>query len=205
MTSTDIVVLRKTPYSESSLIIASLSPDFGRLDFLIRGARRLEKKKFPQVDLFRELNVHFREDKSGLHTLNSVELVRSHDGVALDIESFTGASRMASFVLRNSHPMIPGRRLYKSLTAMLARLSREKMHGSAVEFVKLVYLDEHGLLPKTLGDAADKKAEADRHKFLDKLLAALLEGAPLPQFSDNYWKAFSAWISELCAYHELAE
>jgi len=60
MIDANIIVLRKTPFSESSLVIASLSAEHGRLDFLARGAMRVEKKRFPELDLFREVNVHFK-------------------------------------------------------------------------------------------------------------------------------------------------
>ena len=41
------IILRKIPYQESSLIVSGLSPDFGRLDFLLKGARGTGAKKFP--------------------------------------------------------------------------------------------------------------------------------------------------------------
>ena len=41
------LILRHTPFQESSLIVSGISPDAGRLDFLLKGARGLGKKKFP--------------------------------------------------------------------------------------------------------------------------------------------------------------
>ena len=36
---TTYIILRKIPFQDSSLIVSGLSPEFGRLDFLLRGAR----------------------------------------------------------------------------------------------------------------------------------------------------------------------
>ena len=44
---TTYIILRKIPFQDSSLIVSGLSPEFGRLDFLLRGARGTGAKKFP--------------------------------------------------------------------------------------------------------------------------------------------------------------
>jgi recombinational DNA repair protein (RecF pathway) len=61
--ATTIIVLKKIPYQESSLIVSSISAEYGKVDFIVKGARRITKKKQPIVDLFRELNIEYRESR----------------------------------------------------------------------------------------------------------------------------------------------
>ena len=46
LVTTNLIVLRKTPYMETSLIISGLSPDFGKLDLLAKGELKISSKKF---------------------------------------------------------------------------------------------------------------------------------------------------------------
>ena len=84
---TTYIILRKIPFQDSSLIVSGLSPEFGRLDFLLRGARGTGAKKFPYAELFRELAIEFRPPK--LHSpgtmcnLTSHELIASFDSIAV--------------------------------------------------------------------------------------------------------------------------
>jgi recombinational DNA repair protein (RecF pathway) len=46
-TRTNLIVLRKTQYLESSLVIAGLpSPELGRIDVIVKGAKKFTKKPF---------------------------------------------------------------------------------------------------------------------------------------------------------------
>ena len=111
---TTYIILRKIPFQDSSLIVSGLSPEFGRLDFLLRGARGTGAKKFPYAELFRELTIEFRPPK--LHSpgtmcnLTSHELIASFDSIALRIENYLRMCAYAAFLLKHTKPMleIPG-------------------------------------------------------------------------------------------------
>ncbi len=102
------LVLRKTPYQENSLVVAGLSPQYGRLTFLWKGARSSGKKKFPAVGLFREFQIEFRESRSGegMQTLVSSDMIRMHDGIAESTRCYLAACAYASYLLRNCRPMM---------------------------------------------------------------------------------------------------
>ena len=74
---TTYIILRKIPFQDSSLIVSGLSPEFGRLDFLLRGARGTGAKKFPYAELFRELAIEFRPPK--LHSPGTMCNLTSHE------------------------------------------------------------------------------------------------------------------------------
>lgn len=107
---TEYIVLRKTPHKESSLIVAGVSPRFGRLDFVVRGARKeISKTKLPFVDLFRELSVEFDPRLEGLRTLRFAELSREFDNIANHPRNYEAACLLGAFLLRVSqgHPSAP--------------------------------------------------------------------------------------------------
>ena len=59
MISTEMIVLTKQPYRETSLLLNGFSPDFGKTSLVAQGAMKLSNKSFPEADLFRELSVEF--------------------------------------------------------------------------------------------------------------------------------------------------
>ena len=52
ITSTPLIVLSKSPYRESSLIVTGISPDYGRVQLLCNGAQKISGKDYVLVDIF---------------------------------------------------------------------------------------------------------------------------------------------------------
>ena len=94
------LVLRHTPYQESSLIVSGISPDAGRLDFLLKGARGLGKKKFPELGLFREVSLKYRppERSSTLFSVREIELRTVFDSIANHTENYLTACDLSAFL-----------------------------------------------------------------------------------------------------------
>ncbi|MFO7821449.1 MAG: recombination protein O N-terminal domain-containing protein [Lentisphaeria bacterium] len=205
-TETDFLVLRKTDYSETSLIIAGVTPDQGQLHFLGRGARRLGGKSFPVADLFRVLRLIYRPGKSDLYTWQNAEVVRDFSSLATDINAYNAACWLAGFTLRNTagdHPM-PG--FYGALLLALERLQKAAAHHGEVEkytmlipvaCVLMVYLDENGLLP-------DYRDKPDQRKRRDALLAAGEGKGEIPRVSSLTWKKLFNWQKRILEWNECA-
>jgi DNA repair protein RecO len=205
MASVEIIVLKKIAYKESSLIISGLNPDYGKLDFMIRGARKYSKKKFPAVDLFRLIQVDFKENSHGLQTLYSAELIKAYDSLALRPDNFMATCDLASFILRHTRSMLPCPDLYAAFKKLLEVYSDGKPTSLPMpELVKLVYFEENGLLPEKLSSGNEsEEEEIKRKKLLYHILAATKAETEFPPVDESYWQKFSAWINELCRYHEL--
>ena len=60
---TRYMILRKTPFRDTSLVVAGISAEHGRLDFVLKGARAIGKKQFPTADVFREFLLEFRPSR----------------------------------------------------------------------------------------------------------------------------------------------
>ena len=190
---TDYIILRKIPFQESSLIVSGLSPDYGRLDFLLKGARGTGAKKFPYAGLFRELTVEFRENPSGsgLLYMKSQEPKSSFDSIADFPENYIRLCAWVQFLLRHTRPMLAVRQTYAALRLALARLS-----SGGGEFqlaaAELVFLQESGFVPETAGN--DPEKELLLKQTLDH---AVDPDCPEPAASPEKREQLIRWIRSL--------
>ena len=200
MLKTDYIILRKTPYQETSLIVNGLSPDFGRLDFLLKGACGTGAKKFPYAGLFRELTIEFRETagNSSLFYMKSHEPKACYDAIANRPENYLKACDYARFLLKHTHSMLELPLTYRSLTVLLRRLAGPVDGTFPVASAKLVFLQESGFVPEA--GAEDPKKAAALEAILEY---ALTEECPAPPFSEEYRKQLIQWTDALCIYHDL--
>jgi len=200
MPVTEMIVLRKTPWRESSLLAVGLSGEAGRLDLILRGGNRLGKKAFPAIDLFRVVEVEYRRPATGLQTLVRAELVREHDRLVLIPERYLTACRLAAFVLRQTQPQLPAPRLYRALHHALAQLAAEPELPPGPDWparLILVHLAEHGLLDETgTGGPGARRLLAD-------VLAAAEGLRPAPSAPPDYWDRFQTWVGQLASHHGL--
>ncbi len=190
------IILRKIPYQETSLILAGISSNYGRIDLLVRGAKKIGSKSLPAIDLFREIEVSINPKKEGLQPIYSAELISNFDNIAMNKNSYIDACEISKFILRNSHPGIPSPIAYKSVKTALQGLSNSgEVRYSPL--VKLAILEEHGVLPDL---PSNKQNES---KLLQQLLAASKGDANLPNISSEYMIEIEKWINSLCSYNEL--
>ena len=142
--STNFVVLRKTPYLESSLIISGISPEHGKIDFLIKGGRRISKKNSPEVDLFRVFNIEYAEKSSSIFSPVMMEYVRDFDRIAYYPDKLAELMTMTGFILRNTHYGISCSSVYLTLINYLERVIQKR--AFSIMYIKFAYLHENGLL-----------------------------------------------------------
>jgi DNA repair protein RecO len=199
--TTELLVLRKTTYKETSIIINGLSPELGLVAFLVKGGKAVSKKKFPVVDLFREIRVEFKNDHRDLHTIYSADLLTNYDSISAYPDNFMEACNLSRFILKNIKPMIESEMLYQSLKTCLTALSQGESHTQWCDLVKLVYMEENGLLPENL--TYHQGTEDKQRLLLAKLLDAAIGDGPLPKLTPEYWEQLSQWVGQLCEFNEL--
>ncbi len=190
MEQTPYLILRKVPFQESSLIVSGISPDYGRLDFLLRGARSSGAKKFPTADLFRECMVSFREKKSStLQTPVLFEPLCGFDTIALHTKSYMAACLYGAYLLKH----VPGRMscpvLFRIVKTFLERVSASDDPEPHLTLAYLGYADEAGELPEPPGES--------EQRLLAELLAAARGDGPVPELTDSYQKRLSIWVHAL--------
>ena len=201
ISTSQLIVLAKSPYRESALLLNGISPDYGRLSLVLHGALKSSDGKMPAADLYRELDVEFKEEEnSSLYTATSVEVIASFDAVADNTRSFLMAGRISSFLLKNLAPGVPQPYTYDALRSILFRLAGGEGQGvwtleQCAVVLKTTFLYENGLLPEgTSGRQRD---------FLENLVAAGIDNSALPACQPQYWTTLNRWLDSLLEYHQL--
>lgn len=216
MNSTEIIILRKTVYMESSLIVSGLSPDYGKLDLLIKGELKITSKKTPIIDLFREIAVSFNESSnSTLHTALNIDLISEHDNIVAVPENYRLAARIAEFILTNTQPELPCPQTSITLNHVLIHLAstgneniiKERFFGKiwnriqSLVLIKTGFLHENGFMPDSFD--SDEQQNYKQQLFIEQLVEAGLGEMPIPECTNRYWLAFNDWLNQICNYHNL--
>jgi len=194
----NFIVLRKTIYSNSSLIIAGISPENGQQHFIIKGGRKLNNKKYPAIDLFRHIKIYYQRGKGELLNMNNAELINDYSSIAQNYHNFQIASWLSTFTLKNiakelAHPLY-FQAINNSL-ALLATASLSK-NKSIIPALKaqlsciLFFLQEEGLLASF---THDQQAQQQ----CNHLFKATLREIPYPQLSETSWYNLKNWAFSL--------
>ena len=192
---TDYIVLRKQEYGERSLIISGISPDFGRLDFMLRGAVGGVKRSYPAVDLFRLLHICFVQGDDSMGHLKSVELLESFDALANNYPCYETALWISSFSLLNVMPMLPHPLYSNAVEVALRRLAKNSMPCDAIlTGVCIAFLFEAGWLTHALQDS--KAMEQC------KVLLEMASGKEAPLLSEECWRQQLDWCKSMLLYNE---
>lgn len=206
MIETPVLILRKIPYHENSLITQTISPEHGRIDFIVKGARKVGKKSFPEVDIFREFNTIYPLGKHDLKTPHSLEMLNRYDDISHFMNNFLSACDLAKFLLRHIPHDFPAPRVYASFkTALRFWSESDDLENKWFHLVRLVYLDEQGLLPE-IEPTPNESAERLYHRqnILDQTLQYAESGDINVQTIPANWEKMGAWIESLCRYHDLS-
>ncbi len=125
------VLLRSHPYSESSLILRFLTPEFGVVSVLARGVRRRSSRGEAPMETFQRglLTFHHRDDRD-LHGFRDFQPHSSPRVLAADLLRFSGASFLAELVLTHA---LQGQNidLHRRVVGLLERLESGPAQGLA--------------------------------------------------------------------------
>lgn len=187
--SIDGLVLRKTPYSESSLVVAVLTPDEGQQHFMLKGERRPGKKRFPAADLFRHVRIGYRPSKRELHTAREIDCVTAYDAIAGTPLHYRTATWLCRLALRNTVAQVPAPDLFAALENAFCRLAGPQCNRAAIVLgVCFVLLDEAGLLPEL------PPAGAHARQLHGLVAFAMRPEAPPPDYAAANWDELGRWM-----------
>src|SRR4030042_1178797 len=90
----EAIVLGGVNYSNSSRVVWTLTPEYGRQSFMVKGARRAGSKYLGALETFSLVRVIYRKsERGGLFTLREVDLQEHFGGLRRSLEAFWAASR----------------------------------------------------------------------------------------------------------------
>ena len=142
------IILRTHPLTDTSLIIHWLTPDFGRIATVARGARRPKSPFLGKLDLFYRADFSFsRSQRSDLHTLREVNLRETYSALRLDLRRLRRAAYAAAFIEQATETGTPLPAVFEIMNGFVDWLCRQEPAPQMVLAFELKLLHELGLKP----------------------------------------------------------
>lgn len=142
------LILRTRPLTETSLIVHWLTPDFGRIATVAKGARRPKSPFLGQLDLFYVADFSFsRSRRSDLYILREVGLRELHAALRQNLASLRQATYATAFVEQATETETPLPGVYDSMLGFLDYLCQKPAQPQSVFAFELKLLRELGLEP----------------------------------------------------------
>jgi DNA repair protein RecO (recombination protein O) len=142
------LILRTRPLTETSLIVHWLTPGFGRMATVARGARRAKSPFLGRLDLFYLADFSFsRSRRSDLHALREVSLRGTHSALRQDIHRLQQAAYAAALIEQATETETPLPAVFALMTGYLDCLCHHPPVPHIVLTFELKFLHELGLHP----------------------------------------------------------
>ena len=133
---------------ETSLIVHWLTPDFGRIATVAKGARRPKSPFLGKLDLFYVADLSFsRRRRSDLHILREVVLRELHAALRENLAGLRQATYAAALVESATEAETPLPAIYDLLVGFLNHLCQQPARPQTVFAFELKLLHELGLEP----------------------------------------------------------
>ncbi|HMP84556.1 MAG TPA: DNA repair protein RecO [Verrucomicrobiota bacterium] len=142
------IILRTRPLTETSLIVHWLTPAFGRIATVAKGARRPKSPFAGKLDLFYEADLSFsRSRRSELHTLREVKLLETRAALRSDLGWLRQAAYAAALIEQTTETDTPLAGVHDLTRAFLNALPAHPAQPQNLFAFELKLLDELGQLP----------------------------------------------------------
>jgi DNA repair protein RecO len=188
------LVLRTRLLTETSLIVHWLTPGFGRLATVAKGALRPKSPFRGKLDLFYLADFAFsRSRRSELHTLREVSLRETHPALRRDLARLRVACYCILLVEQATETETPLPAVFELMLSLLQHLGAHEPQPRAIFAFELKLLSDLGLQPhldqSKLSPAAKRLVEsftADDWGMLTRLSPSASEVAELRQFLHGF-------------------
>jgi len=142
------LILRTRPLTDTSLIVHWLTPDFGRIATVAKGARRLKSPFRGKLDLFYLADFSFSHRRhTDLHLLREVGLRETHGPLRRNLAGLRQAAYAVAFIEQATETETPLPAIFELLCGFLDCLCRQRPVPQAVFAFELKLLRELGLNP----------------------------------------------------------
>ena len=175
MESTAAILLRRTRFSDTSLIVTWLTSDHGKIKTLAKGALRPKSAFAGVLDLFFECEISFlRSSRSEIHALREVALRNPFEGLRKDYGRVELAAYFVELVELTTEPEHPVPELHDLLRRAFAYLeinspSRKALLHFESELARLLGIHDQGPASAALSRVVNRLPEA-RKALIGKLL-----------------------------------
>ena len=142
------LILRTRPLTETSLIVNWLTPDFGRVSTVAKGARRPKSPFRGKLDLFYLADFSFqRSRRSELHILREIVLRATHSALRQELAYLQQASYGAALIEQATETDTPLPAVYELMRGLVTHLPHHPPQPQTLFAFELKLLNELGLKP----------------------------------------------------------
>jgi len=160
------LILRTRPLTETSLIVNWLTPQFGRVSTVAKGARRPKSPFLGKLDLFYEGDFTFaRSRRSELHTLREVSLRETHAALRRELGLLQQAAYGAALVEQTTETETPLPEIHALFSSFLNSLPQQPPRPRTIFAFELKLLRTLGLHP----DVSASRLAPDTRKLVNAL------------------------------------
>jgi DNA repair protein RecO (recombination protein O) len=129
-------IIGRLPFSNTSLILRTLTREAGRLTFMAKGATRPKSPFAGMIDLFYLADFLYAPSRSGeMHTVREIKLIEAHLGLRRSYANLIGAQYFAALI----------ETITESSAKALAYLCDADITWRAVERFEQRVLELHGI------------------------------------------------------------
>lgn len=192
------VILRTRPFTETSLIVNWLTPEFGRVSTIAKGARRSKSNFRGKLDLFYEAEFSFqRSRRSELHTLREVVLSETNAALRTELGYLQQASYCAALVEQTTETQTPLPEIHELFVAFLHALPGQPPRPRTVFSFELKLLQLLGLSP----DFAESKLSSEARALANALTNGDWKSLPELRATAAQAEAIRQFLHGFLIYH----
>ena len=195
---TELLILKTVNYGESSLILNCLSPDIGRLSVLAKGAKKISKKSFPQIGLFRTYKAILSTSKQGdMYHLKSLDMISHNDRLASTPSLLEFSGSISRFSLSGNFENVPCPVYYHILNDCLQKIETNDIPINAwICRLIIIYLMEQGLFP-------DIKISEQQRTIINQLIDKNSKGMETLDLKEDQWRELKNWTIKIALFTEI--
>jgi len=124
---TQAISLHSSPFAESSKIVTFYTRDFGKLNFLAKGARRPKSKFGGALETFTHASlIIYKPETPKLYILSDAEIICSYSELQASTEKYLAGSQIVEFVLKATDFEEANARLFNLLLSALNALASKQ-------------------------------------------------------------------------------
>jgi DNA repair protein RecO (recombination protein O) len=192
------LILRTRPLTETSLIVHWLTPAFGRIATVAKGARRPRSPFAGKLDLFYAADFSFsRSRRSDLHILREAGLRETHGAIREDIVKLQQAAYAAGFVELATETDTPLPEIFELTRNFLETLCDQKPSAQNIFAFELKLLHELGLAP----DLEEARLTPGAKKIVGTLLSGVWQDGSRLHLSRAQRDELRQWLHGFLIFH----
>jgi DNA repair protein RecO (recombination protein O) len=192
------LILRTRPLTETSLIVHWLTPGFGRIATVAKGARRPKSPFLGKLDLFYQADFTFsRSRRSELHTLREVRLLDTHPALRQEVLYLQQAAYCTRLLEQATETDTPLPAVFELLSGLLKLLPRKPPAPQPIFAFELKLLNELGLQP----DLEKCHLTSGTKQLVNAMLTGNLEAISRLRLSEAQEKELRPFLHGYLVFH----